>query len=131
MILSRLCHSFGLYAIRVFGLNQIYLTLDYDVVSFQKLKFDLSNFLRLISDEQDVDAIDRFRLVRLCSELTKNRDAVQPVGSPDIILVGFEHDSSWLRCLLLNLLGVTPVIGGTKPTYLPKYYLVGVSTVSF
>ena len=33
--------------------------------------------------------------------------------------------------LLLNLLGVTPVIGGTEPTSLPEYYLVGVSPVSF
>ena len=69
--------------------------------------------------------------MRIGSELTMILGGVQPVGSPDIILVGFEHDSSWLRCLLLNLLGVNPVIGGTKPTYLPKYYLVGVSTVSF
>ena len=27
-------------------------------------------------------------------ELTTNRNGVQPVGSPDIILVGFEHESS-------------------------------------
>ena len=33
--------------------------------------------------------------------------------------------------LLLNLLGLTSVIGGTEPIGLPKYYPVGVSTVSF
>ena len=60
-----------------------------------------------------------------------NRDGVQPVSSPDIVLVGFEHEMSHFRSLLLNLLGVTPVIGGTEPIGLPEYYLVGVSTVSF
>ena len=101
------------------------------IFSFQKLRFDPLNFLRLISDELDVHAIDQFRLARLCSELTTNNDGVHPVGSPDIVLVGFEHKSSWFRGSLLNLLGVTPVIEGTEPTGLPEYYLVGVSTISF
>ena len=60
-----------------------------------------------------------------------NRDGVQSVSSPDIVLAGFEHESDRFRGLLLNLLGVTPVIGGTEPTGLPEYYLVGVSTISF
>ena len=35
---------------------------------------------------------------------------VQPVGSPDIVLVGVEPESVWFRILvLLNLLRVTPV----------------------
>ena len=93
------------------------------------MKFDPSNFLRLISDEPEVDAIDRFRFARLCSELTTNHDRMQPTGSPDIVLVGFEHKLSQIRGLVLNLLGVTPVIEGTELTGLPEYYLVGVSTV--
>ena len=42
-------------------------------------------------------------------------------------------NTSWFRFgyLLQNLLGVTPVIGGTEPTGLPEYYRVRVSTVSF
>ena len=59
-----------------------------------------------------------------------NHDRMQPTGSPDIVLVGFEHKLSQIRGLVLNLLGVTPVIEGTELTGLPEYYLVGVSTVS-
>ena len=61
-----------------------------------------------------MDAIDQFQLARLCLGLSTNRDAVQLVGSPDIVLVGFEHESSRFRGLLLNFLGVTPVIGGDR-----------------
>ena len=39
-----------------------------------------------------------------------NLGGVQPVGSPDIVLVGSEPESVRFRILvLLNLLGVTPV----------------------
>ena len=75
-----------------------------------------------MSDEPNVDAISWFRFARLCPELTTNRDWMQPTGSPDIVLVGFEHKSSRIRGLMLNLLGVTPVIEGTEPTGLPEYY---------
>ena len=63
------------------------------------------NFLRLISDEPDVDAIDWFRFARLCSEFTRNRDRVQPIDSPDIALVGFEHESDrfWILIEDANL----------------------------
>ena len=50
-------------------------------------------------------------LIRLGSELTTNFVGVQSFGSPDIVLVGFEPESVRFRILvLLNLLGVTPVI---------------------
>ena len=53
---------------------------------------------------------NRFRLIRLGSELTTNFVGVQPVGSPDIVLVGFEPKSVRFRIrVLLNLLKVTPV----------------------
>ena len=45
---------------RVFGLNRIYLTLDYEIVLhlfLPEVEVRSSNFLRLISDEPDVDAI--------------------------------------------------------------------------
>ena len=58
-----------------------------------------------------------------------NHARVQPTGSPDIILVGFEHMSSRFWGLVLNFLGVTPVIEGIEPIALPEYYLVGVSLV--
>ena len=48
--------------------------------------------------------------LRLGSELNTNLSGVQPVGSPDVILVGVEPESVRFRILvLLNLLGVTPV----------------------
>ena len=51
-----------------------------------------------------------FRLTRLGSELTTKFVGVQRVGSPDIVLVGFEPESVRIRiCVLLNLLEVTLV----------------------
>ena len=48
--------------------------------------------------------------MRLGSELITNFVGVQSVGSPNIVLVGFELESVRFRILdLLNLLGVTPV----------------------
>ena len=78
---------------RVFGLDRVYLTLDYEIVL--------------------------------------HHDGVQPVGSTDIVLARFEHESDRFRGLLRNLLRVTMVIGWIEPTGLPEYYLVRVSTISF
>ena len=55
---------------------------------------------------------------------------MQPTGSPNIVLAGFEQKSSRIQGLVLNLLVGTPVIEGTEHTGLLEYYLVGVSTVS-
>ena len=41
--------------------------------------------------------------MRLYSELTTNLSGVQPVGSPDIVLVGFEPKSVWFRILVAQL----------------------------
>ena len=46
-------------------------------------------------------------MLRLGSELTTNFVGVQPVDSPDVILVGFEPE--WFGFGLLNLLELTPV----------------------
>ena len=45
---------------------------------------------------------NRFRLIRLGSELTTNFVGVQPVGSLDIILVGFEPESVQFRFVELG-----------------------------
>ena len=57
---------------------------------------------------------------------------MQPVRSPDIVLVGFEPESVRFQILvLLNWLGVTPVTSGTEPTGLPECCRVEVSLVRF
>ena len=66
---------------------------------------------------------------RLCGRGITQQSVLEE--EPDIVLVGFERKSSRFRGLVLNLLGVTPVIEQTEPTDLPEYYLVRVSTVSF
>ena len=39
----------------------------------------------------------------LGSELTMNLSGVQQIGSPDIVLVGFEPQSVWFRILVVEL----------------------------
>ena len=60
-ILFRVYHSFGLYPSGGFlvsiGSIRPLTMRESCICSFQKLKFDLLNFVRLISDEPDVDAI--------------------------------------------------------------------------
>ena len=94
------------------------------------MNFDPSSFLRLISDQLDVDAIC-VGLGRFCPELAANNGRVQLTSSPKFVLAGFGHEfADWVSndYWMVSLLQVATTSGGTELTSLPKYHLVDLST---
>ena len=64
-------------------------------------------------------------MIRLGSELTTNFVGVQPVGSPDIVLVGFEPESVRFRFVGLGS-ELTTNLSEVQPVGSPDIVLVDV-----
>ena len=75
------------------------------------IDFDVSRFLAIIVGSV-IPGLAPASLICRWSGRTSSSVVrwVQPVGSPDIVLIGFEPESIRFQiCVLLNLLEVTPV----------------------